>query len=96
MLQLIDAKFPPKGLSICFHLCYLVANSSDSQHYTSETHNALPRRKKKWLSLAESAAFHVTLLYCKTPGAQFRTVKISGKVWCIRTEYTYRQNAFLC
>jgi hypothetical protein len=36
MLQVIATKFPPKEHLIRFHLCYLVANGSDSQHHTSQ------------------------------------------------------------
>jgi len=63
MLQLIAAKFPPKEHLIRFHLCYLVANSSDSQHYTSQRPVMFYPVEKKWLSLEVSAAFHMNPLY---------------------------------
>ena len=85
MLRLIDHKFPPKGLLICFHLRYLVANSSGSQRYTSQ---------RRVVDLGSIRCFpHDSSLLNDAWRAQFRS---SGKVWCTRTEYTYCQNALFC
>jgi hypothetical protein len=92
-LQLIDAKFPTKGPTICFHLCYLFAKSSNSQHYTSQTPVMLYPLQTKSCSWQYPLLSTFSSLY-DAWSAQFRTAKNGGKVRCTRTEYTYCQNAF--